>query len=189
MCLYSAVEQELSKFNRMHEALSILANPGVQGRMNNKEKEQYSAGKQAERNKKMFSQMVEILSGGARPDSRTLRQRFEMAVIKKLGVVRLPPAFRMRDPKVNPRIDHLLWAALLLGDREKVDIVLSIMAIETAEEKKTEPLREHLEERVKELVDRLAGFSPDPAERRRLLEEFWQLIPEWLPGAEQPDNG
>ena len=81
----------------------------------------------------MFTEILNDLERGKVPDLHLLGRRFDLAMTKKLGVIKLPPAFWMQDPKINPRSDHLLLAALLLGDRERWDLALSALAVEIAE--------------------------------------------------------
>ena len=129
----------------------------------------------------MFREMVETLARGGDPDRQALRRRFDMALTKKMGIIRLPPAFWMGDPKMNPRTDHLLWAALLLLDREAIDAVLSVMAVELAETKDcAQSLEDVMHSRVRGLTGELLALVPDSAERRRLDGKLERLIPEWL---------
>ena len=65
----------------------------------------------------MFSEMITNLKQGKMPDPVGMAKRFDFALTKKLGIVKLPPAFWMSDPKINPRTDHLFWA----GDSHKVN--------------------------------------------------------------------
>ena len=70
---------------------------------------------------------------GAGCRTSRLRRRLDMAMTKKMGIVRLPPAFWPADPKINPRADHLFWASLLLLDRQRIDLALAVLAAEQAE--------------------------------------------------------
>ena len=81
----------------------------------------------------MFSDLVRDLTCGIMPDSDSLKKRFDAAMIKKMGVVKLPPSYWMQDPKINPRGDHLFWASLLLKDRERIDLAISVFAVELEE--------------------------------------------------------
>ncbi|WP_456388611.1 hypothetical protein [Desulfolithobacter sp.] len=78
----------------------------------------------------MFDDMLAGLEQGRWPDLDILVRRFDVAMTKKLGVVRLPPAFWMSDPKINPDTDHLVWASFVLGDRKRCDLALSALAVE-----------------------------------------------------------
>ena len=94
----------------------------------------------------MFTNIFAALEQGKLPDSELLQRLFDLAMTKKLGVVKLPPAFWMQDPKINPRADHLLQAALLLEDRERCDLAVSVLAVEHAEKKQDETLCRLVEE-------------------------------------------
>lgn len=88
----------------------------------------------------MFTQIFTALEQGVSPDLELLQRHFDLAMTKKLGVVKLPPAFWMQDSKINPRSDQLLQVALLLGDRKRCDLALSVLAIEIAEKKTDQTL-------------------------------------------------
>jgi len=62
----------------------------------------------------MFSDVFAAIQKNKIPDPSMLQKRFDFAMTKKMGVIKLPPPFWMQDPKINPRADHLFWAALLL---------------------------------------------------------------------------
>jgi hypothetical protein len=83
----------------------------------------------------MFSQLFTDLEQGVVPDFALLQRRFDLALTKKLAVVKLPPVFWMQDSKINPRADHLLQVALLLTDRERAAMAVSVLAVELAEQK------------------------------------------------------
>ena len=81
----------------------------------------------------MFSEMVRDIEQGILPDVGLLRGRCHAAVTKKLALVRLPPAYWERDPKRNPDTGHMLWAILLLQDRDLLEVVKGVILIEQAE--------------------------------------------------------
>lgn len=130
----------------------------------------------------MFSELFNELQKNNLPDPAKLRQRYDFALIKKLAVIKLPPAFRMQDPKINPQADHLLWAALLLKDRERIDTALSVLALELTEatpgNKKKD--RGKTAEQIRKLVNGLLEQIPDASCRRRFAGELAKVIPEWL---------
>ncbi|HHD57348.1 MAG TPA: hypothetical protein ENK89_06715, partial [Desulfobulbaceae bacterium] len=81
----------------------------------------------------MFSHFFHRTSLAEQIDLDQLRKRFDPAITKKLAVIKLPPSFWMQDPKINPRADHLLWAALLLDDEDRAALAFSAMAVEHEE--------------------------------------------------------
>lgn len=114
----------------------------------------------------MFTEMLTGLEKGVLPDSVLLRKRFDVAMTKKLGVVKLPPAFWMQDPKINPRADHLLWAALLLGNRDCVEMARTVIAAELAEQKTNtegasiDDLDRVVHTCAEQLLDLVSGHGP-----------------------------
>ena len=104
----------------------------------------------------MFTQIFAALEQGEALDFELLQRHFDLAMTKKLGVVKLPPAFWMQDSKINPRADHLLQAALLLGDRERCDLAVSVLALEISEQKTDQTLRQI----VQGLIESLSAAVP-----------------------------
>ena len=85
----------------------------------------------------MFSEMVSEIASGIMPDTGLLRKRFDLALTKKLGVVKTPYPLWTADKKINPAAKELLWAAIILEDRDSYLLINSIIAAETAEKRKT----------------------------------------------------
>ena len=110
----------------------------------------------------MFSQFFHSDSLAGQIDLEQLRKRFDPAMTKKLAVIKLPPSFWMQDPKINPRADHLLWAALLLDDPERAALAFSAMAVE------------HEERRRKQGTGEAPGIDKVLA---NTVQELLQLIP------------
>ncbi len=100
----------------------------------------------------MFTDIFIALKQGEFPDLELLQRRFDLAMTKKLGVVKLPPAFWMQDPKINPRADHLLQAALLLDDRERCDLAVSVLAVEHQEQHSDQSLHEAVGQAAADLI-------------------------------------
>jgi len=124
----------------------------------------------------MFTELFQGIARGNVPESDQLRRLFDIAITKKLGVVKLPPSFWMQDPKINPRADHLLWAALLLGDAERVALAFSALAVEHDERQKKKPSAER--EPVGRVLDRYLQQLLDllPAENRQQYQELERLV-------------
>ena len=81
----------------------------------------------------MFEPMVSALKNGELPETNLLRKRFEAALVKKMGVIRTPYSFWPLDTKINPSAKQLLWATILLHDKENLKIVEAIISTELAE--------------------------------------------------------
>lgn len=129
----------------------------------------------------MFSEMIADLNRSIMPEPVNLTKRFDFALTKKLGVVNLPPAFRMQDPKFNPRSDHLLWAALLLLDRNRIELALSVIAVELSEISRTTGAgyEEEVALRVADLTDQLLHQIPDAARREKFESNLRKVMPDW----------
>jgi len=110
------------------------------------------------------------LEAGNIPDLSPVRRWFELALVKKMGVLRQPPACWTSDPKINPPWTHLLTAALLLDDAEAVAAARSVVRAEIDARRPgrggmTESLALEAEQ---ELIAHLSRF---PQEVRRVLSE------------------
>lgn len=130
----------------------------------------------------MFSEMVANLAKGSLPESSALRQRFDIAVTKKLGVVRLPASFWMDDPKINPRSDHLFWAALLTQDRQRIDLALAVLAAELNETNQAAggELQKEMTATARGLVVRLFELIGNGEVRRETGKKLERIIPELI---------
>ncbi len=123
----------------------------------------------------MFVEIFRDMSMGKRIDTDLLGRRFDLAITKKLGVVKLPPSFWMRDPKINPRSDHLLWAALLLDDPERVALACSVLAVEYEEQQKKQapkeriPIESILDDYVQQLLAMMPDIHADRSQRMQRL--------------------
>ena len=130
----------------------------------------------------MFSEMLASVKRNEIPETITLQKRFDFALTKKLGILKLPSAFWMSDPKINPRADHLFWAALLLRDPERIEMALAVITAEQEEyrnnRKKGGPLEteEYVQMKVEELILLFSNLEI----RNRLLEELSEVVPETL---------
>jgi len=85
----------------------------------------------------MFEQMVFDLKNGTLPENNLLRKRFEAALVKKMGVIRTPYSFWPADTKINPPAKQLLWAAILLQDKENFNVIEAIISSELEEKQRT----------------------------------------------------
>ena len=85
--------------------------------------------------------MISDLKKGAIPDNYPLRNRFETAMVKKMGVIRTPYSFWPADRKINPSTKELLWAAILLHDNENYRIIEAIISSELEEKQRAKGLQ------------------------------------------------
>ena len=128
----------------------------------------------------MFSEMIEDLNRSNMPDPAALAKRFDFALTKKMGVIKLPPAFWMSDAKINPRSEHLLWAAMLLLDRERIDSALSVMAVEFSETSSAKDGNEiSLNIVIAEAISRLFKQMPDASLRHEFAGRLKMVLPEY----------
>ncbi len=78
----------------------------------------------------MFTEMITSLQNNIFPHASSIRGRLNVALIKKEAVLQLPKNFRVADPKINPRADHMTWAAVLLADKDLFEITTTILLTE-----------------------------------------------------------
>lgn len=129
----------------------------------------------------MFSEMIAGLNRSILPEPVSLAKRFDFALTKKHGVVKLPPAFWMQDTKINPRSDHLLWAALLLLDRTRIEMALSVLAMEVAEISHTTgaDYGDMLAQKVSGATEQLLEQLADPSQRDTFVKDLQKVMPNW----------
>ena len=84
----------------------------------------------------MFDEMVALLKQGKMVQLDLLRKRFDRALVKKLGVINTPYSFWSSDKKINPAAKELLWATVLLEDRDNFMLVEGIIVTELDEKNK-----------------------------------------------------
>jgi hypothetical protein len=132
----------------------------------------------------MFEQMVSTLRNGRLPETNLLRKRFDAALIKKMAVIRTPYSFWPTDTKINPPAKQLLWAAILLHDKENFSIVEAIVATELEEKQRTKgqsdsiqdlaaKVRQLLQAYIREFID----LAPDEICRENLSHRAQELFP------------
>ena len=103
----------------------------------------------------MFDQMIADLQKGIFPENNLLRKRFNAALVKKMGVIKTPYPFWPADRKINPPAKELLWAAILLDDKENFMLVEAVISSELEEKQKAKGQHENfsaLSGKVKQLV-------------------------------------
>jgi hypothetical protein len=123
----------------------------------------------------MFGPIISDLKNGILPDNNLLRQRFEAALIKKMGVIRTPYSFWPADTKINPHAKQLLWAAILLQDKEKFEIVRAIISSELEEKLRAKGQQENMQsltakvhQLLQEYILEFIALAPDAIFQNKL---------------------
>ena len=78
----------------------------------------------------MFTAMRDGLAAGRMPETVEIAARLKLAIVKKMGVLKLPPSFWQQDPKINPPVRDLFWAATLIGDEHLLADVIGLATVE-----------------------------------------------------------
>ena len=127
----------------------------------------------------MFGPIISDLKNGILPDNNLLRQRFEAALIKKMGVIRTPYSFWPADTKINPHAKQLLWAAILLQDKEKFEIVRAIISSELEEKQRAKgqqntpnEITHKVEKSIQDYISELLVLSPSETFKKKLLQKL-----------------
>jgi hypothetical protein len=127
----------------------------------------------------MFEQMVSALENGALPDLNLLRKRFAAALVKKIGVIRTPYSFWPADTKINPPAKHLLWAAILLHDKENYRMIEAIISTELEEKIRakglqctTNEITHKVEQTMHDHIAELLVLSPSETFKKKLLQKL-----------------
>ena len=115
----------------------------------------------------MFDQMVSNLKKGIIPEDYPLRNRFETALVKKIGVIRTPYSFWPTDRKINPSSKELLWAAVILHDKENYSTIEAIISSELEEKLRAKGLHNS----INDLAHKVAQTMQD------YMGEFIELAP------------
>jgi hypothetical protein len=114
----------------------------------------------------MFSEMITGLQCGVMPDLGPLKGRCRAALSKKLAIVSQPPTYWIDDPKRNPLTEHLLWAILLTGDTDLLDVIIGIVLMEQEELGGME-----VESFIQQSVSNLLALAPDEKFLKQLKYE------------------
>ena len=123
----------------------------------------------------MFGPIISDLRNGILPDNNLLRKRFEAALIKKMGVIRTPYSFWPADTKINPHAKQLLWAAILLQDKENFEIVRVIITSELEEKQRARGQQENkqslatkVHQLLQEYILEFMALAPDTIFQNKL---------------------
>lgn len=123
----------------------------------------------------MFSGMINALRQNRLPEATTLKARLRAAVVKKMAILRQPYLFWPQDTKINPPARHLLWAAVLLQDRENFELAADILVTEKLESSDALSLPDLLTIRrqlISEQLDELISIVNDNNLKTLLLEKI-----------------
>ena len=115
----------------------------------------------------MFNHMVSDLKNAIIPEDYPLRNRFETALVKKIGVIRTPYSFWPADRKINPSSKELLWAAVLLHDKENYSTIEAIISSELEEKSRAKGLHSTRYELVHKVTQTMQDY----------IGEFIELAP------------
>ncbi len=120
--------------------------------------------------------MIRQLQSGVIPDKSRLSGLVSAALVKKSAIVKLPPQFWYEDAKMNPLSSHLLWACLVLGDREKFALVEGILLEEWLARDRTGEVMK-LELLVEKKLDELLSLITDHLLRRQVVINIKNTLP------------
>ena len=127
----------------------------------------------------MFSEMLSTIRKNQIPNGDLLQKRFDFAMTKKLGVLNLPPAFWTQDPKINPPAKELFWAALLLRDKDRIDLALAALATELYNNRSASGETGFESKRyAQQLVEDLLLLFTDSKIRDKFKGELSMIIPD-----------
>ncbi len=125
----------------------------------------------------MFAHIISDLESGKLPDNNLLRKRFEAALIKKMGVIRTPCSFWPADTKINPPAKQLLWAAILLQDKENITIIEAIISTELEEKQRAkghhetvEVITEKTNHLLQKYIQEFIELAPDDKSQKKLKD-------------------
>jgi hypothetical protein len=131
----------------------------------------------------MFNQMVSDLKNGIIPEDYPLRNRFEIALVKKIGVIRTPYSFWPADRKINPSSKELLWTAVLLHDKENYRMIEAIISSELEEEfrakglhNSTNDLALKIEQTMQDYIGEFIELAPSETFRNILQQKVDEVI-------------
>jgi len=131
----------------------------------------------------MFNQMVSDLKNGIIPEDYPLQNRFETALVKKMGVIRTPYSFWPADKKINPSSKELLWAAVLLHDKENYRMIEAIISSELEEKSRAKGLHNSIndlalkvEQTMQDYIGEFIELAPSETFRNILQQKVQAVI-------------
>ncbi|MBU4260394.1 MAG: hypothetical protein KKC76_00750 [Proteobacteria bacterium] len=123
----------------------------------------------------MFSDMIHALRQNHLPEAAPLKARLRAAVVKKMAILRQPYLFWPQDTKINPPARHLLWAAVLLLDKENFELAGDILVMEMLESADARHLSDPATLRpqlINAELDELISIVSDHNLKTQLLEKI-----------------
>ncbi|MBE9520373.1 MAG: hypothetical protein IME97_04520 [Proteobacteria bacterium] len=130
----------------------------------------------------MFDEMVSLLKQGEMVQLDLLRKRFDGALVKKLGVIKTPYSFWSSDKKINPAAKELLWATILLEDRDNFMLVEGIIVTELDEKLRAKGLQnstDHthkVEQTMQDFIAEFLGLAPSAAFKKILQQKLSEVV-------------
>ena len=132
----------------------------------------------------MFEHMVSDLKSGLLPEQNILRRRFDAALVKKMAVLRTPYSFWPADPKINPPTKQLLWAAILLQDKENFSMIEAVITTEVEEKPRAKGQTENihsLTDKIRQIrqnyIHEFIELGPNETFRENLRQKVAELLP------------
>ncbi|KPK26019.1 MAG: hypothetical protein AMJ61_10190 [Desulfobacterales bacterium SG8_35_2] len=132
----------------------------------------------------MFTPIISDLKDGKLPDNNLLRKRFEAALIKKMGVIKTPYPFWSSDTKINPPAKQLLWAAILLQDRDNFNVIEAIISSELEERLRAkgqpesmQTLDAKVQQLLQEYIHEFIDLAPDEKFKKNLDQLTQAVMP------------
>ena len=120
----------------------------------------------------MFSEMIATIKNGQTPDITTLQGRLRAAIVKKMAILQLARQFRHNDNKINPKAQHILWAAIIANDPESIATALDIILFEeTEQEKEPAPVATIQQQEAQQLLN-LIPKKPDTINLRQQITKL-----------------
>ncbi len=130
----------------------------------------------------MFDEMVSLLKQGKIVQLDLLRKRFDRALVKKLGVIKTPCSFWSSDKKINPASKELLWATVLLEDRDNFMLVEGIIVTELDEKLRAKGLQNstdhthQVEQTMQDFIAEFLGLAPSAAFKKILQQKLSAVV-------------
>ncbi len=120
--------------------------------------------------------MISSLKNNSFHNITGLRGKLNISIIKKEAVLRLPKNFRVADPKINPRSDHMVWASVLLDDKDLFELTSSLFLTDLSMNPTTHSSTEKPhDELIADSLAQLINTTQDPT----LITTLSQRIRKW----------